>query len=90
MEKILVVFVYLSEASIENKRLYLGNLQTWWVGSSCVVTNLHFLGMFYRRGPASQEEPDRREDGVWLRAAVRESKVLILSPSLIRSDVFML
>ena len=49
-----------------------------------------FLGMFYRRGPASQEEPHRREDGVWLRAAVRESKVLILSPSLIRSDVFML
>ena len=29
MEKILVVFVYLSEVSIENKRLYLGSLQTW-------------------------------------------------------------
>ena len=30
-----------------------------------------FLDMVYRREPDSQEEPDRRQDGVWLRAAVR-------------------
>ena len=41
VEKILVVSVYLSEVSIANKRLYLGNLQTWQVGSSCVVTSPH-------------------------------------------------
>lgn len=41
MEKILVVSVYLSEVSIANKILYLGSLQTWQVGSSCVVASPH-------------------------------------------------
>lgn len=39
-----------------------------------MVANLLATDMFYRREPGGQEEPDRRQERVWLRAGIRLSR----------------